>query len=135
MVSKKMLLAVAAIAIATGGIITSSFGTIQDNGDTPKEKNSIRPAFNTAYFEYQGTDELGSSLRNPANWQQINAPGDSECPTEGGIVCVTQIEDLPDYGGSYDTPEKNFAHYLDLQTDDGVTYISTPANRLKEKEE
>ncbi|GAB3014489.1 hypothetical protein GCM10027051_17400 [Niabella terrae] len=129
MQTNKMWLVAAAIATTSLVILGSSFTT--SSSETTKNNKAIDPA----YFEYTGTDELGSSLKNPSNWQMLSAPSESECPTEGGIICVTQIDELPDYGGTFDTPEKNFAHYLDLQSDDGVTYISTPANRVREKEE
>ena len=116
----KILVAVAII----GTVISLSYAF-----NSPSEK-----IVSQIYFEYNSNSEAGSALINAANWTMISSPSESDCPETGTTVCVTQVSDLPVYGAPYNTPEQRFAHYLDLQADDGVSYISTPANRLKEKE-
>jgi hypothetical protein len=77
---KKYILGLSAVVLAIG---FSAFST----------KNTSNAKFSTLFFQFSGTTEADSDLRNESLWSNpITEPTENPCTDGSQIVCVMHIE-------------------------------------------
>lgn len=95
-------------------------------------KSEVPGDTTSSIFRFKGTAETSQQLTDPAKWEEVGGDDEMVC-TGGETICTLEIASLPVYGAPYNTPEQRLAHYLDLESDDGVSIVNTEENIVSEK--
>lgn len=130
MVTKKIMLGVAAIAAATALIFgASSF----DKEPIVKIDAPKQAVFANTYFKYTGPDESAANLKSSSNWSEITTGLPEENPCDpGDIVCVSHLDNTTLQAQSGTTNTDKFVSYLNSASVNPVTYVQANSDYEKQ---